>query len=312
MVIITIFGVGYGEVGEMTPNLRIFTIFFIVMGCTTLIYTLGAFINWLTEGQLQQILGRHRMEKEIKKISQHTVICGYGRVGRILASDLKKGNKPFIIIENAESLNESLRASGYSYIIGDATEDEVLMQAGIERASSLATVIPNDAINLFIVLSSRSLNPELTIISRANQATSEAKLYHAGCNKVIMPETIGAEKMAHLILKPNAEEVLKKDLRDNSFIESLLEIGIEMNEIPISSDIIATHTTIEDLETKGNSAFMIVAVRKSSGEAIIKPPLNQALEKGDTLIVMSHQGVVPQFIRENLVKPSRKYRGISH
>lgn len=130
MVIITIFGVGYGEVVEMTNSVRVFTMVFIVLGCTSLIYTVGAFINWLTEGQLKQLLGRQHMEKEISQLKKHTAICGYGRVGRLLSTRLSEAGKPFIIIDSKAAEDESIRESGYLHIDGDATEESVLRKAG--------------------------------------------------------------------------------------------------------------------------------------------------------------------------------------
>ncbi len=312
MVIITIFGVGYGEVNTMTPELRIFTIVFIVAGCTALIYTIGAFINWLTEGQLQRLLGERKMEKDIEHLSDHVVICGYGRIGRLLAAQLSEAAKPFVIVDPDERQIEQVREAGYLYIQGDATEETVLIKARIKQAAIVATVIPNDAANVFIVLSCRQLNPELTIIARANQISTEAKLQQAGANKIVMPAAIGADRIAHLVLKPNAREVLEKDLHDNAFVEGLHEIGLEMNEITLPEESPLIGCTLEDLETRGKSAFIVVAVRKPDGQTTIRPPLSLQLKSADTLIIMSHTGVTPDFVRLKLTRRERTYRGTRH
>ncbi len=309
MVIITIFGVGYGEVMEMSPNLRIFTIVFIVLGCTSLIYTVGAFINWLTEGQLQKALGKRIMEKEINRLEDHTVICGYGRVGRLLASSLQKAGRSFLIVDSSEEQIEEIKEMGYLFITGDATDERILKKAGIQRAGVLATVIPNDAVNVFIVLSCRALNPGLRIIARANYVSSEAKLLQAGTDKVVMPANIGADRIAHLILRPNAQEVLEQDLKDNAFVEGLQEIGLEISEIDMKETPHLVGQRLVDLETKGKSTFMVIAVRRTGGGTIIKPALDLKLENEDTLVVMSHEGLKPDFILSPNKHPEIRYRG---
>lgn len=312
MVIITIFGVGYGEVRELDPNLRIFTIVFIIAGCSVLIYTVGALVNWLTEGQLEKLLGRRKMEKEINRLHGHVVICGFGRMGRLLSARLAEAKQPFLVIDRDRGQVELLRESGYCYLEGDATEEDTLQKAQIEKAAVVATVLPSDAANVFIVLSCRALNPQLTIIARANQISSEAKLRQAGTDKVVMPAAIGADRIANLVLKPKAQEVLERDLQDNLFIESLHEIGLEMEEIAIPPESPLVGSTLEDLETRGKSAFIVVAVRSDSGVTTLKPSLELELAAGDTLIVMSHSGTVADFIRRNLARKGRIYRGIAH
>lgn len=297
MVIITIFGVGYGEVRDLSPELRIFTIIFIVIGCTSLLYAVGAFINWLTEGQLQQYLGKRKMEKEIRSLKNHIIICGFGRIGKILAAQLYKAKKPFLIIEKGDEKIKEIRDMGYLALLGDATEDVVLKRAKIDEASMMATVLPDDAANVFIVLSCRSLNPRLTIIARSNQTTTEDKLKQAGADKIVMPAVIGADIVANMILKPNAQEILEKDLHNNTFLESLNDIGLALGEIAINEGSQVAGSILEDLETKGKSSFLVVAVRKKSGQVIVKPKLNQKLDAGDTLIVISQKDVELEFMK---------------
>lgn len=309
MVIITVFGVGYGEVGEMTPGLKLFTIFFIIAGCTSLIYIGGAFINWLTEGQLQRLLGKRKMKNEINQTSGHVIICGYGRIGVMVASHLKDAGRPFVVVDNTPSRIESIKEAGMLCIDGDATEETVLEQAGIQRATSLASLLPNDAANVFIVLSARGLNPELDIIARGVQPSSEPKLIQAGANRVVMPAHIGAERVAQLILKPSAREVLDQELRDSFFLDSLTEIGLEVDEVVIDATSELIGKSLETLEVRGKSAFIIVAIRRASKELIVKPQLDTAIECGDSLIVICHKGTIPAFMRGLSNKPVRQYRG---
>ncbi len=309
MVVITIFGVGYGEVRELSPELRWFTLFLILTGCTCLIYVLGAFINWLTEGQLQNLLGKHKMEKDISQLSGHTVICGYGRVGRILATQLKEAGKEFVIIEKPGQQIEMLREAGCLFVEGDATEEWILKKARIEHATTVATVIPNDAVNVFIVLSCRAINRKLMIIARANQTSTEEKLNQAGADRVVLPAAIGADRIAQLIIRPNAQDILEKDLKDNAFIGGLSEIGVEITEFYIEEGAPIIGSTLMDLETACKSAFMVIAVRKPSGHSIVKPTLFLELEAQDTLIVMTHQGFVPEFVRGTVKRKQITYRG---
>lgn len=309
MVIITIFGVGYGEVHPVDGSLQVFTIVFIIAGCTSLIYTVGAFINWLTEGQIQEYFGRIKMEKEISNLEKHVVICGFGRVGQMLATQLHEAGRSFVIIDKDPRQIEVINDCGFLYIEGEATEEIILQKARIEKASVIATVLPNDAANVFIVLSCRSLNPRLTIIARANQNSTEAKLKQAGADKVVMPAVIGAQRIAHIVLKPNAREILEQDLRDNAFIDGLADIGLEIDEIPIAENDPMVNHTLEDLETEGRSAFIVVAVRHQDGQTLLKPPLDYVLKPGDHLIVMSHIGVVPKFVRTRLTQSQLRYRG---
>ncbi len=302
MVIITIFGVGYGEVQEMTPELRIFTIVFIIIGCTSLLYAVGAFINWLTEGQIQQYLGERKMEKEIKNLRNHIIICGYGRVGRVLAEKIEAAGRPFVIIERDADQIDSIRSAGYLYVEGDATEEAILKKAGVKEAKSLATVLPADAANVFIVLSCRFLNDSIRIISRANESSTEAKLIQAGADKVIMPAVIGGDRAANMLLRPTAQEILEKDLTDNIFVEELGGIGLVIEEVKVSGDI--AKLTLADLETKSKSTFLVVAVKKNSGKTIVKPDLKLVLDVGDILVVISQKDVPLEFIKEEVSQMS--------
>ncbi len=313
MVIITIFGVGYGEVHQLSPELKIFTSIFIIVGCTSLIYTVGAFINWLTEGQLQDYLGRRRMDREISNLENHVVICGYGRVGQMLADHLSEADRTFVIIDKDSRQVESILEQDYLFIEGDATEETVLQKARVDKASVVATVLPNDAANVFIVLSCRALNPRLTIIARANQTSSEAKLKQAGTDKVVMPATIGAQRIANIVLRPNAREILEKDLSDNIFIEGLADIGLEIDEIPVAEGSEIVGQTLRGIEAEGGYSFIVIAIRKADRSTIVRPSMDIRLESGDCLIIMTHIGADPSFrraVRRN--RADLRYRGASH
>ncbi|MGD8861749.1 MAG: potassium channel family protein, partial [Myxococcales bacterium] len=167
MVVITLFGVGYGEVRAIeSDGLRIFTIVLIVAGCSALIYILGGVFQLITEGELNRALGRRRMTKEIEQLKDHVIVCGFGRIGRALTDALQAGGKPFVVVDREPARLEEAMACGAPVFEGDATSEETLEAVGIARAHTLATVLPSDALNVFITLTARNLNPELQILAR--------------------------------------------------------------------------------------------------------------------------------------------------
>ncbi|MEZ6134922.1 MAG: potassium channel family protein [Pirellulaceae bacterium] len=200
MVIITLFGVGYGEVHPITDSvLKLQTMGLIIVGGLSGLFSIGGFIQLVTEGEIRRTLGAHKMSRGLKKMKNHTIICGYGRIGRTLAAELTQHRRPFVIIDTSKSRLSEAEAMGYMVVEGDASQDAVLHEAGITQAKSLATVLPNDAINVFITLTARDLNSSLEIIARAECPSTEHKLRRSGANHVVMPAAIGAVRMAQII-----------------------------------------------------------------------------------------------------------------
>ena len=194
MVVITIFGVGYGEVRPLTdPRLKVFTMLLVIAGCSSGAYVIGGFVQMVAEGEINRFLGARRMTQGIDQLKDHAIICGYGRVGRILADELHDLRCPFVIVDpNAERLREA-EAKGFLVLIGDATDENTLLLSGIMRARVLATVLPDDTVNVFITLTARELNSELEIIARGESPSTERKLLRSGANKVVLPAARSAE-----------------------------------------------------------------------------------------------------------------------
>ena len=189
MVILTVYTVGYDEVRPIdTPTLRAITIGLIVTGCTGMIFLTGSLIQLITVSQFQAFFGVRRMQKDIDQLAGHIIICGYGRIGQSLSMDLKAGGANFVVIDRGESRHVASKDSGFLSMQGDATDEDVLKQAGILRAKALATVLPDDAANVFITLSARSLNKDLTIIARGEMPSTERKLIQAGADRVVLPD----------------------------------------------------------------------------------------------------------------------------
>lgn len=199
MVTITIFGVGYGEVQPIEDQwLKFFTIGVIFAGCSSLIYVIGGIVQMLTEGEIEEMLGLRSRSREIDQLSDHTIICGYGRVGQMLAEELANQESPLVVIDrDAERIEQAIH-DGFLAMQGDAVEDDVLCQAGLLRAKTLATVLPDDAKNVFITLTARDLSDSVRIISRAEHPSTERKLLRGGATSVVMPSAIGALRIAQL------------------------------------------------------------------------------------------------------------------
>ena len=207
MVTITIFGVGFGEVRPIeTPALKFFTMGVIAVGCSSLIYVIGGIVQLLTEGEISRMLGGIQRSREIDHLDDHTIICGYGRVGQILAKELASNGQKVVILDcNSDRVGKAI-ADGFLAFQGNAVEDDALRQAGIFRARTLATVLPDDAVNVFITLTARELSETITIISRAENPGTERKLMRSGASHVVMPSAIGAERIAQLAtFSPNSD-----------------------------------------------------------------------------------------------------------
>ena len=288
MVIITAFSVGFGEVHPVTdPWLRAWTMALIVMGCTGIIFVTGSLVQMLTEAQIQRALGGKRMENVIEKLKNHAIICGYGRIGRMIASQLEQGGIPFLIVDQAADRVAEARESGWLTLQGEATDEIVLREAGIARARVLATVLPNDAANVFITLSARNMNPGIEIIARGEVPSTERKLMQAGANRVVLPAHIGADRIAHLILHPNARELIGGQSKSRlDFEHHLTELGLDMEEIEIGPASPWVHRSVGDVEKEAAGRLLAIAIQRKGGGTDLNPSPAATLMPGDALVVM--------------------------
>ncbi|MBE9032436.1 potassium channel protein [filamentous cyanobacterium LEGE 11480] len=311
MVVITIFGVGYGEVKPiLDPGLRLFTIFVIVAGTSSAVYIVGAFLQMVTEGEINRAFGARRMTKEIEQLSQHVIICGFGRMGVLLARRMTEAGRSFVIVDFDEARIEQAQALGYLVRHGDATDEQLLAEAGITQAAVLATVLPNDAVNVFITLTARNLNPELLILARGERGSTEKKLLQAGANRVVLPASIGATRMAHLITHPASLDFLDTSNSLSSLNEILSQVHVQLDELPIPPQSELAGASIGTIEVRGRGSFIVVAIRRANGEMLIHPGAAVFLHAGDTLIVMGHRGDLPKFARQLAAQQKQRlYRG---
>ena len=291
MVLLTVYTVGYGEVHPIdTPFLHFVTISTIVLGCTGMILVTGALVQVFTFSQIQQLLGANRVKTDINKLNGHVIVCGFGRIGVMLAKDLAAGGAAFVVLERSEARLSQARDLGYLCWQGDATDETSLSAVGIERARILATVLPDDAANVFITLSARSLNPGLQIIARGEAPSTETKLMQAGADKVVLPTHIGAERIAEMILFPETARFIRGSERMQDFEVVLRDLGLEMEVVIVADKTAVTGMSIRDLEDRAKGAFFVVQINQRNGETITKPPGDTRIEAGDGLVVVGRSG----------------------
>jgi voltage-gated potassium channel len=287
MVIVTVYTVGYGEVQPVTtPLLREITISTIVLGCTGMIYMTGALVQFITLNQINELLGVKRMNTQIDRLRNHVIVCGFGRIGVMLAQGLHAGGADFVIVEPAEGPVGLARSLGYLCLQADATDETALKAAGIEHAKTLATVLSIDALNVFITLSARSLNPGLEIIARGELPSTESKLLQAGANKVVLPTHIGAERIAEMILYQETARFIRGSDRMKDFEKVLLSLGLDIQVVIAAPKSAAVGKTIETIEQQGNGAFFIVQINRRDGEAVTRPQPSTVIADGDGLVLV--------------------------
>lgn len=277
MTVITLSTVGYGEVRPLTGAGESFTILLILLGVGAVAYTFSTLADYIVAGELNGFLRRQRMMREINRLRNHYIICGYGRVGQQVAQGLRANNYDVIVIDAEEELIPEFETLGLHYIIGDAANDPILQQAGIEHASGLCTCLPSDATNVFVVLSARTFNADLFIISRGNQPESEHKLRIAGANQVINPYTITGHRMAAQLLHPSVVEFLDVIMRAGD-----LELRIE--EIRVGEDSTMNGKSLIECNVRGDTGVNVLAIRRYDNQIYTHFPADFILHTDDVLI----------------------------
>lgn len=295
MLVLTISTVGFDEVRPVdTPFLRGLTITVIVLGSFGMVFMTGALVQFFTALQIQQALGITRMKNEIAQLRDHIIVCGYGRIGTMLLRELHTANDKFVLIERSEQRIAEARAKGYLCVQGDAADENMLIAAGVERARILATVLPDDAANVFITLSARSLSKSLRIIARGEMPTTEGKLIHAGANRVVLPTHIGAERIAEMILYQETSRFLRSDKM--SAVESeLRKLGLDLTVISAAGSSAFTGLTVDEVDRRAEGAFLVVAINALDGSTIHRPSGSTVIKQGDGLIVLGRSGRMAKF-----------------
>ncbi|AKA35832.1 TrkA-N domain protein [Flagellimonas lutaonensis] len=287
MTIITVTTVGFAEVKPLDTEAKIFTVFLIVTSVFIFGFAISVITEYIMSRNSLQILKKKRLKNIIENLSGHVVICGYGRNGMQAADKLKAYNMPFVVIEKDKEIIEK-HEEDILFVEGDVNEDEVLLQAGVDRAKYLITAVPDDAVNLFVVLSARQLNENLFIISRASQVTSSKKLEFAGANKVIMPDKIGGDHMASLVVMPDLITFM-----DQLSVEGENSTNLEEVEIEDFTDQMDCKS-IRDLDLRRKTGCTIIGYVDPEGNYIINPEADLELEPKGKVIVLGR----PEQIRK--------------
>ena len=281
MTIITISTAGFQEVHPLSDNGKIFTAFLIITSFGTFAYALTAISKYVVDGEFNNYLKNYRVTSEIEKLHGHVIICGYGRNGKQAAYILKRHNQRFVVIEQKKDVIAAMNQKHASLVLeGDSTRDETLENAGIKRASALITTLPIDADNLFIVLSAKALNPDLTIISRASDDNTDKKLKIAGATNVIMPDKIGGAHMASLVLKPDVMEFV--DFITGQGTDNIRLEEISFEKLPAKFQ----NKSIRELEIRNKSGANIIGYKTASGDYIVNPSPDTPMYLGSKLFVL--------------------------
>ena len=288
MVVITIGSVGFGERSQQPPAVQLLTVVVILVGFTSAAYTFGGLLQLLLAGELEQLLGRRRMTKDIEALTGHTIVVGYGRIGKTLAGDLARHRRPFVIIEKDADRCHEARQHHYLYLQGNATDDEVLTGAGLARARSLISALPNDADNVFITLTARNLKPDLLIVARAEHPSSERKLRQAGADRVVMPSTIGAQQMSRLITRPNTADLME-------LVAEQGNLNVELDELHLPADSPLAGQTIGGSQAHHRYGLLVLAVKRGVGEMTVNPLTDFAFAQGDIMIVLGKAESIARF-----------------
>lgn len=280
MTIITMSTVGFGEVIPLAPEARLFTVFLILMSVAVFGYALSVFTETLVSGQFIQQLKMKKVQKQIQELSNHTIVCGFGRNGVQAINRLKSYNKQFVVIEQDKDRIKRIEIEEILCVDGDATTDATLLKAGIEKAESLITALPSDADNLFVVLSARQLNKKCKIISRASKESSYGKLKIAGADNVIMPDKLGGEHMASLLVTPDVIEFVDRLTISGETSANLEEI--EINNLPEKY----LNKTILDLDLRKQTGCTVIGYKTPDNDYVINPEATIALKPNSCLIVL--------------------------
>lgn len=296
--VITIAGVGYSqsagqEVGEARQFLSIVVI---LVGMLAMAYTLGMLIQAVVEGQLDKALGAKRMNKEIQKLKNHVIVCGFGRIGQNLAHRLARHRVPFIVIDpSADALSEA-KTLDYVCLEADATDEDVLRQAGIDRASTIVFALQSDPDNVFLTLTVRNMNKNISIVARGEDPRTEQKLFQAGATQVVMPAVIGAERMADMIVRPEASDLLRCVGHESG-------LNAELEEFQFTPESAYAGRTVGEAE---QTQVMIVALRRADGETCFNPADDDKILVGDIAIIMGPEASIEQFY-QTCIAPSPEH-----
>lgn len=292
MTVITITTVGYSEIVPLTSAGRLFTIALILIGVGFVLYVFSNITEAMVEGGLQTILGRKKMKEKVAELTNHYIVCGFGRIGKVICKVLKENKRPFVVIETNQQELKNIEDIGYLGLEGAAAEDEMLIKAGIHKAKGLIAVVSSDAENVYISLSAKGLNRNLYILARSSgEEGSETKLLRAGADKVISPYYIGACRMAHLLVRPTVIDFIDLTVHAG-------ELGLRLEEMRVSEKAKFVNKTLLDSGIRMHHDLIVVAIKREKGEMMFNPSPKSEIFAGDTLIVLGEHNNIKALEQE--------------
>ena len=297
----TVTTVGYGDLTPATRNGRIFSTVFMLAGVGVVLYALTATVHAIVQSELVATFGQRRISRRMNKLRNHFIICGAGRVGSHLVRGLLGSAETFIVIERDPQRVAELTDLGVIVLVRDATLEESLREAGVEHARGLAACLPNDADNVYVVLTARDLNPQLHIVARAAEEQAEPKLIRAGANRVVAPTIIGGHRMAMALTKPAVDDFL------GSITANKLELAFEQLEVDVESTLVGQK--LSETNIRAALDIVVVSIRRSDGNILFNPSGEAVIQSGDILIAIGHAESLMKLAA--LAKGTMKSNGIS-
>ena len=289
MTFITLTTIGFGEVNTLSTVGRVFIIFIAFVGIGSVAFVAARSAQLLLAGQL---LHQRQLARRIKHMHDHYIICGFGRIGRRVAEDLRHAGKAFVVIDLDAERIEALQETGVPAILGDAEDEKTLQQAGIEQAQGLITLLHEDSDNVFVTIVARELNPELFILARTDDTKNHRRLLQAGAQKVVAPSDVGADRMAQVILRPNVDRVMEQVLKTSS-------LGLQMEEVKVETGApLAGKSLAESQFRQQFDVVVITIIKGASGEMAFNPGPSHQIEASDILIVLGSQEMISRLARE--------------
>ena len=291
----TLTTVGYGDLTPRDGTGRLFAVIIMLVGAGGVALAVSTIVQSVVQSELVLTFGQRRRSRKMSKLRDHFIICGSGRVGSHLIRDILRTNDSFVVIEKDQQRAAEFSQRGVNVIVSDATLEETLRDAGAERARGLAACLPDDADNVYVVLTARDLNPHLRIVARAAEEQAEAKLLRAGANHVVAPTIIGGHRMAIALMKPAVSEFM------DSITANELGLGFEQVEVDAVSPLVGQE--LRSTKIRSELDVVIVSIRRQDGEVIFNPAGEARIESGDILIAIGRA--------ESLMKLNALARGVA-
>jgi voltage-gated potassium channel len=290
MTVITLTTVGYREVHPLSPHGQIFTMALCVIGVGVLFYTVIKVFEKVIEGEFQQLFGRRRMLKQIEALTEHYIVCGFGRIGEILCRELTSKPVPFVIIEQDNERTQAAEAMQYLVLSGDAADEQTLIHAGVKRAKGLFAALATDADNVFVTLTAKGINSTLFIVARAESDRSERTLFRAGADKVISPYAMGGHRMAQAALRPAVVDIIDLATHHQS-------LELQLEEVAVSPSSPYKGSTLHSSGLTGQPGIIVVAIKRVSGEMLFNPGAEETLKEGDSVITLAEAAQLKEIER---------------